>query len=88
MLWKKSIGFFGIGVGEELIHLQLLYFKANEFHLYISGKRMRAEALKCHVVSKLERVHLLGTLMAGSAVKTVAILGKSSYEVIYFSILP
>lgn len=35
---KKSVGSFGIQVGEELIHLQLLYFKASEFHLHSLGK--------------------------------------------------
>lgn len=51
---KKSIWTVGIGVGETLVHSQLLYFKANEFHLYLSRKRMRAKALKCYVVGKHE----------------------------------
>lgn len=55
MLWKKSVGFLGIGDGEELIHLQLLYFGANEFHLHIPGKR-KSESLNVLCVGKLERV--------------------------------
>lgn len=54
MLRKKSVGSVGIVVGEEFIHLQLLYFKADEFHLHIPGKRMRAAALRCYVVGELE----------------------------------
>lgn len=49
-MWEKSVRSIGIGICEELIHLQIVYFKANAFRLYISGKRMRAKALKYFVV--------------------------------------
>lgn len=79
LLWKKSIGTVGIGVGEKLIHLQLLYFKANEFHLYVSRKRMRAKALRCYVVGKHEGGEgCLATLVAECSVQGLAVLGKSS----------
>jgi len=78
-LWKKSIGTVGIGVGEKLIHLQLLYFKANGFHLYISRKRMRAKALRGYVVGKREGGKgRLATLAAQCSVPELAVLGKSS----------
>lgn len=54
MLWKKFYRDCWDRIGEKLIHLQLLSFKANKFHLYISKKRMRAKACKCYVVGKHE----------------------------------
>lgn len=68
--------------------MQLLYFKANEFNLHLSGKRMRAKALKRYMVSKLAGVYYLSTLVAEFLVQRVAILGKPSYEFIYFPIRP
>lgn len=69
--------------------MQLLYFKANEFNLHLSGKRMRVKALKCYVVSKLAGVYYhLSTLVAEFLVQRVAILGKPYYEFIYFPIRP
>lgn len=46
---------------------------------------MRAEALKCYVVGKHEGGVCLAPLVVECSVQKVAILGRSSYELIYFT---
>lgn len=47
-----------------------------------------SKSIQIYVVGKLEGVSHLSTLVAEFLVQKVAILGKSSYEFIYFPILP
>lgn len=47
-----------------------------------------SKSIQIYVVGKLEGVYHLSTLVAEFLVQKVAILGKSSYEFIYFPILP